>query len=83
MKPEEREIDTDVTEMSERWHVVEMTSLPECDLCKYEDGKAGVTAVYDGKTNRGPWAYMCEKHWMLAGPGKTGEGFGQRLRKVQ
>lgn len=35
-------------------------------------------AAYDGKTTRGPWAYMCQQHHILHGVG-LGLGKGQRL----
>jgi hypothetical protein len=47
--------------------------IPDCDICKARP------AVYDGKTNRGPWAYMCEDCWQVHGIGRLGLGFGQRL----
>lgn len=52
--------------------------IPDCDICKYDLDKLGVPAVYDGKTNRGPWAYMCEKHFKSDGIG-LGLGRGQKL----
>ena len=36
--------------------------LPRCGFCKK-------TALYDGKTHMGLWAYMCEDHFMLYGTG--------------
>jgi hypothetical protein len=53
--------------------------LPDCDICKYDLHKLGVPAAYDGKTNRGPWAYMCEKHFKSDGLGRLGTGIGQKL----
>lgn len=45
--------------------------LPPCDFgCG--------TAVYDGKTFTGPWAYMCEKKFNENGIG-LGTGKGQKL----
>ena len=35
-------------------------------------------AAYDGKTKRGPWAYMCEECFADQGIG-LGLGLGQRL----
>lgn len=32
----------------------------DCDICK---SQGTITpATYDAKTNRGPWAYMCDEH---------------------
>jgi len=45
--------------------------LPKCDFCAQ-------TAAYDGKTRMGPWAYMCEAHYVQHGVG-LGTGRGQRL----
>jgi hypothetical protein len=52
---------------------VEMTVIPPCDLCT-----DGTRARYDAKTNRGPWAYLCEMHFHTHGMG-LGTGRGQRL----
>lgn len=52
--------------------------LPQCDLCFAEKHIKGVPALYDGKTDFGPWAYMCEEHFLLHGVG-LGLGCGQRL----
>ena len=59
-------------------HEVEVSRLPDCDICKHEDNKPGVPASYDGKTLFGPWANMCQTHFELHGVG-TGLGRGQRL----
>lgn len=56
---------------------VTMSSLPNCDLCTQE-GKQ-TPARYDGRTVMGPWAYMCEAHWMSHGCDMLGTGHGQRL----
>lgn len=45
--------------------------LPDCDICGKEAG-------YDAKTQYGPWAYLCERHWLLFGI-RLGTGFGQKL----
>jgi len=42
-----------------------------CDFCGFE-------AHYDGRTDRGPWAYMCESHFNSRGMG-LGTGRGQEL----
>ena len=57
---------------------VEVSHIPECDICKYDHGKSGVPAAYDGKTKMGPWANMCEQHFKSHGVG-LGTGAGQRL----
>jgi len=62
-------------DMSDR---VRVPSLPECDIHKYELNTTGVTAHYDGKTVKGPWAYMCEGCFTSHGIG-LGTGRGQRL----
>jgi len=53
---------------------------PECDIHKYDYNEPGVPAVYDAKTDRGPWANMCqecfEDHAMFK---ELGTGKGQRL----
>jgi hypothetical protein len=58
--------------------VVAVPSLPACDVCKYDLGQPDVPATYDGKTKRGPWAYMCEECFADQGIG-LGLGLGQRL----
>lgn len=57
-------------------YVVEVPQLPWCDFCA--DGLT--LAEYDFKTNMGPWANGCEKHWKQhrARP-ETGLGIGQLL----
>lgn len=55
---------------------VRVSELPECDFCR-TFGQTRLAAV-DGKTNRGPWANMCDKHFKLYGLG-LGTGLGQRL----
>jgi len=64
--------------MSEK---VIVASKPECDICKFENGKPGVTADYDGKTVRGPWANMCRSCFFSHGVG-LGTGRGQQLLVV-
>lgn len=51
-------------------------SLPDCDFCQLEDVKR--VARYDGKTTLGPWANMCDDHFLENGIG-VGTGKGQRL----
>jgi hypothetical protein len=55
---------------------VEMTEIPECDLCSN-----GTPAGYDARLSRlgGSWGYVCETHWQQWGPGVLGTGNGQRL----
>jgi hypothetical protein len=45
--------------------------IPQCNFCT-------APAYADGKTYRGPWAYMCRAHFELHGIG-LGLGLGQRL----
>jgi hypothetical protein len=35
----------------------------------------------DGKTSRGPWAFMSPSSWRTFGLGTLGTGYGQRYRK--
>jgi hypothetical protein len=51
--------------------IVKVKELPKCDFCDR-------TAVVDGKTVFGPWAYMCIKHYQDFGVG-LGLGKGQVL----
>ena len=61
--------------MSDRVYV---STLPECDIHKYEQQTEGVPAAYDGKTSHGPWANMCQACFDQYGTG-LGTGKGQRL----
>lgn len=59
--------------------MVFVTKLPDCDLCKLDgDGSHRRPAQYDGKTQMGPWAFMCPEHFERSGSG-LGVGFGQQL----
>ena len=49
--------------------------IPNCDICSPD---LNVSAVYDGRTTQGSWAFMCEKHFKQIGRG-LGLGLGQRL----
>jgi hypothetical protein len=53
-----------------------VAQIPECDFCS--QGGQQTLAEYDGKTNFGPWAYMCAAHFGKVGVG-VGLGIGQRL----
>ena len=55
---------------------VKVSTLPDCDFCMTEGIR--VTAVYNGKTVFGPWAFMCQKHFDAYGHG-VGLGVGQKL----
>lgn len=57
--------------MPEPHTVAKVAQIPRCDLCQEQ-------AAYDGKTQDGPWAYMCEQHFSQIGIG-LGLGRGQRL----
>jgi hypothetical protein len=50
----------------------QVSKLPACDFC-------GDTALYDGATFLGPWAFMCEADWQQNSTGRLGTGYGQRL----
>ena len=56
---------------SQEHTAVVMDTLPKCDFCP-------VLAKYDGKTAKGPWAYMCPTHFATYGVG-LGLGNGQQL----
>jgi hypothetical protein len=57
---------------------VEMTTLPDCDICKKQGRKH--KAQYDAKMAAGPWAYMCQLCWSMFGASpKLGIGIGQKL----
>ena len=49
-----------------------LTKYKKCDFC-------GAEAKFDAKTNRGPWAYMCDKCFQQNGVG-LGTGYGQRIK---
>lgn len=55
---------------------VTVSVLPKCDLCAQE-GRL-IDARYDAKTNMGPWANMCQRHYNTYGIG-LGLGLGQKL----
>lgn len=55
-----------------------VSKFPDCDMCMAIDKQTGIQAVYDGKTNLGPWANMCEKHYRTFGIG-LGTGKGQKF----
>lgn len=56
--------------------VAKVTRIPKCDFC-------GKEAKYDGKTQMGPWANMCETCWKQHGVGKLGTGLGQKYELVK
>ncbi len=49
---------------------------PMCDFCAARLVER--EAKYDGKTDMGPWALMCENHFQVVGVG-LGLGRGQKL----
>ena len=61
--------------MSKSHESVVVDALPECHFCGHERPKR---ATVDGKTQMGPWAYMCDRHFEELGVG-LGLGRGQRL----
>lgn len=58
------EMEQDLTEVT-------VPKKPKCDFCDEQ-------AEFDGKTNLGPWAYMCNLHFGQYGLG-LGLGLGQKL----
>lgn len=56
---------------------VKVERLPICDFC-FNEGKHN-RAHYDGKTDLGYWANMCESHFESFGIG-LGMGKGQKLK---
>lgn len=72
----EEALPDDLTEV--KW----VGDLPWCDICttwrKPIDPER--RAIYDGKTTKGPWAYMCQECFDKFGVG-LGLGVGQRLVK--
>jgi hypothetical protein len=54
--------------------LVRMKELPVCNWC-------GRPANYDFRTQAGPWAYGCERHWRVFRLyTELGEGMGQELK---
>ena len=47
--------------------IINIESIPECDICREFDRKR--KAYVDGKTVHGPWANMCELCFMVHGMG--------------
>lgn len=58
---------------------VNVTKLPTCDVCKYDDGIDHVDAWYDARLLSGQWANVCEAHFRSHTNRRLGTGFGQRL----
>lgn len=55
-----------------------VAKLPNCDFCKIDDN-VETPAAYDAKTNRGPWASMCEEHYTRhRASDRLGTGNGQK-----
>lgn len=55
-----------------------VTKLPNCDFCKIEQGKE-TPATYDAATLQGPWASMCDEHYIFNRRSSLlGTGRGQR-----
>ena len=55
---------------------VEVSRIPNCDICRQKGVK--IPSTVDGKTIKGPWAYMCDPCFGAFGVG-LGPGLGQRL----
>jgi hypothetical protein len=49
--------------------------FPECSFCSTK-------AIIDGRTQMGPWGFMCEEHYLESGVG-LGTGRGQLLIEVE
>lgn len=62
---------------SRRFPEVVVSVLPPCDVCRAagEERLAG----YDAKLLDGPWAYLCERDFLLLTDRTLGTGRGQRL----
>lgn len=52
--------------------------LPNCSFCEHVDIIR--PAKYDAKTINGPWAFMCEIHFLSETFGELGLGRGQILQ---
>jgi len=55
-----------------------VNKLPQCDTCFAYKRLVGIPAAYDGKTKKGPWAYMCQECFEIYGVG-LGLGKGHRF----
>lgn len=51
-----------------------VSTLPQCDITDCTD-----LASYDSATIYGPWAYLCDNHWLELSPKRLGLGYGQKL----
>lgn len=60
----------------EKHQAVVITRPKRCDFCLMR--QRAVDAKYDAKTTEGPWANMCELHFIMHGI-MLGTGYGQRL----
>ena len=59
--------------MPDTWTIVD--KIPNCDTCKADPPRL---AYADGKTNMGPWGFMCKACFAMYGTG-LGLGKGQEL----
>jgi hypothetical protein len=57
---------------------VEVTELPDCDLCKAEGYQPVRKARYDASTRLGGWMNLCPTHFREFGYG-LGTGVAQKL----
>jgi hypothetical protein len=56
-----------------------LTTRPECDICKSQGAIVGLPAIVDGHViGVSSWAYMCDTHFCAHGQG-LGLGVGQVL----
>ena len=87
----ETESDTELERQRQHWGLayrgvtkphtqVDVFELPSCDFC--QQAGRDVTALYDGKTQFGSWANMCQKHFNMYGIG-LGLGKGQKLNVIK
>lgn len=51
---------------------VTVSYLPTCNFCTNLSG-------YDARTVFGPWANLCEEHFLTMSEGRLGTGYGQKL----
>lgn len=61
--------------------VAVLPTLPTCDICRADISARRIRpARYDAKTAMGPWAFMCEAHYLIyRAHGQLGLGLGQAL----
>jgi hypothetical protein len=55
--------------------IARVTRIPNCDW----PHETPTPALYDAKSRRGPWGYMCQTHFDSESLGRLGLGIGQKL----